>query len=228
MNDSGSTTRYDVRSYNNVPYAFDPNTGLVRKMHASSFTNNPAARQWYFGNLAYGFADGSKWVTPDHITNFDAWDAEYRKNNPKPSAGVRGATTSGFRAPDEIAWDEAYAQAKRAAGYKQGGRFTRIKYFQQGGAMQGDVMSQVQALVQAAAQGDEQATQQITQIMEAAKSGDQQAMQIAQMIQQVVEQMQGQAAAAKWGAKLGYIKSLKYAKGGKACPACEKKVEMKA
>ena len=116
----------------------------------------------------------------------------------------------------------------KAVWKKKGGFMPRLKYFQQGGAMQGDVMSQVQALVQAAAQGDEQATQQITQIMEAAKSGDQQAMQIAQMIQQVVEQMKGQAAAAKWGAKLGYIKSLKYAKGGKACPECEKKVEMKA
>ena len=77
-------------------------------------------------------------------------------------------------------------------------------------------------------QGDQNATQQVNQILEAAKAGDQQAMQIAQMIQQVVEQMQGQATSAKWGTKLGYIKSLKYAKGGKTCPACEKKVEMKA
>jgi hypothetical protein len=27
---------------------------------------------------------------------------------------------------------------------------------------------------------------------------------------------------------LDYIKSLKFAKGGKTCPVCEKKVEMKA
>ena len=44
--------------------------------------------------------------------------------------------------------------------------------------------------------------------------------------------MKGQATAAKWGSKLNYIRSLKYAKGGKACPACEKgapiKVEEKA
>ena len=116
-----------------------------------------------------------------------------------------------------------------AVGWRKfGGRLNRINYFQQGGAMQQDMMSQVQALVQAAAQGDEQATQQITQIMEAAKAGDQQAMQIAQIIQKVIEQMQGQATSAKWGAKVGYIKSLKFAKGGKTCPACEKKVEMKA
>jgi hypothetical protein len=79
-------------------------------------------------------------------------------------------------------------------------------------------------------QGDQKATETVNKIMEAAKAGDQQAVQLAQMIQQVVEQMKGQATTAKWGAKLGYIKSLKYAKGGKACPACEKgkQVEMKA
>ena len=110
--------------------------------------------------------------------------------------------------------------------YKQGGI---MKYFQQGGAApQQNIQQQVEALVQAAAQGDEQATKQITQIMEAAKSGNKQAIQLAQMIQQTIEKMKNQATAAKWGTKLGYIKSLKYAKGGKTCPACEKKVEMKA
>ena len=91
-------------------------------------------------------------------------------------------------------------------------------------------------------QGDQKATQTVNQIMEAAKAGDQQATQLAQMIQQVAKQMQGQATAAKWGAKLSYIRSLKYANGGKACPTCQagapisqdktfkptKKVEMKA
>ena len=113
--------------------------------------------------------------------------------------------------------------------YKQGGIMNRINYFQQGGAApQQDIKAQVTALVQAAMQGDQKATQQVNQIMEAAKAGDQQAMQIAQIMEQVVKELQGQATAAKWGAKLGYIKSLKYAKGGKTCPACEKKVEMKA
>jgi hypothetical protein len=68
--------------------------------------------------------------------------------------------------------------------------------------------------------------------MEAAKAGDKQATQLAQMIQAVVQQMQGQAPSAKWGSKLSYIRSLKYAQGGKACPECEKgaplKVEEKA
>jgi restriction endonuclease Mrr len=120
--------------------------------------------------------------------------------------------------------------AYKAVWKKNGGTMNRINYFQQGGAApQQDIKAQVTALVQAAMQGDQKATQQVNQIMEAAKSGDQQAMQIAQIMEQVVKELQGQATAAKWGAKLGYIKSLKYAKGGKTCPACEaKKVEMKA
>jgi hypothetical protein len=107
--------------------------------------------------------------------------------------------------------------------YKQGGTMNRINYFQQGGAApQQDMQQQVIALVQAAMQGDQKATDTVNKIMEAAKAGDQQAMQIAQMIQQVAQKMQGQATAAKWGSKLNYIRSLKFAKGGKACPACEK------
>jgi hypothetical protein len=113
----------------------------------------------------------------------------------------------------------------------------RIKYFQGGGPVAqqtqaNDIQQQVIALVQAAMQGDEKANQTVTQIMEAAKKGDSQAVQLAQMIQAVVQEMQGQATSAKWGSKLSYIRSLKYAKGGKACPACEKgapiKVEEKA
>ena len=119
--------------------------------------------------------------------------------------------------------------------YKQGGKMNRIKYFQKGGAAQQgaqDMQQQIVALVQAAIQGDEKANQTVNQIMEAAKKGDQQAVQLAQMIQAVVQQMKGQATSAKWGSKLGYIRSLKYAQGGKTCPACEKgapiKVEEKA
>lgn len=97
----------------------------------------------------------------------------------------------------------------------------RINYFQQGGtAPQQDMQQQVVALVQAAMQGDQKATQTVNQIMEAAQKGDPKAVQLAQLIQEVAKQMQGQATAAKWGAKLRYIKSLKYAKGGKTCPAC--------
>lgn len=72
------------------------------------------------------------------------------------------------------------------------------------------LQQQIAQLVQAAMQGDEQATQQIQQIMQAAQQGDQQATQLAQMIQDVAQQMQQQQVqAAKFGAKLNYIKQLK-------------------
>lgn len=119
---------------------------------------------------------------------------------------------------------EAYKRA--LLGHKQGGT---MKYFQQGGAApQQDMQQQIVALVQAAMQGDEKAVSTVNQIIEAAKSGDPQAVQLAQIIQQVLQQMQGQTASARLGAKLNYIRSLKYAKGGKTCQACNKKVEMKA
>ena len=122
------------------------------------------------------------------------------------------------------------AHKRAIAGNKKGGIMNKVNYFQQGGsAPQQDIKTQVTALVQAAMQGDQKATQQVNQIMEAAKAGDQKAMQIAKLMEQVIKELQGQATSAKWGAKLGYIKSLKYAKGGKTCPTCEaKKVEMKA
>lgn len=119
---------------------------------------------------------------------------------------------------------------------KQGGTMNRINYFQQGGAApQQDIKAQVTALVQAAMQGDQKATQQVNQIMEAAKAGDQQAMQIAQIMEQVVKEMQGQAVAAKYGAKLDYLQTLKCGgkakakkkeQGGKVCPVCEQKKQV--
>ena len=122
-----------------------------------------------------------------------------------------------------------YMTNERAKAYmiskKQGGKMNRIKYFQQGGQMQ-DPKQQIMQLVQAAMQGDQKATQTIQQVIQAAEQGDQQAQQIAQMIQQVVQELKGQATMAKWGSKLGYIKSLKYAKGGKTCPECQKEGNM--
>ena len=123
----------------------------------------------------------------------------------------------------------------QAAYQKQGGTMNRINYFQQGGtAPQQDTQQQVIALVQAAMQGDQKATETVNKIMEAAKAGDQQAIQIAQMIQQVAQQMQGQATAAKYGAKLNYLQALKCGgkakakkkeQGGKVCPECEKQLK---
>lgn len=106
---------------------------------------------------------------------------------------------------------------------KQGGV---LNAFQQGGPMvpatagpsgAQDIKTQVMQLVQAAMSGDQAATQQINQIMQAAQQGDAQAAQIAQIINQVAQEMQRQAPAARMGTKLSYIKSLKYARGGKTC-----------
>ena len=93
------------------------------------------------------------------------------------------------------------------------------------------LQQQIVQLVQAAMQGDQQATEQIQQIMQAAQSGDQQAVQLAQMIQSVAQQMQ-QVQAAKFGAKLNYIDTLRgicpqgyetkyFKKGGRLCKTCQ-------
>ncbi len=96
------------------------------------------------------------------------------------------------------------------------------------------LQQQIIQLVQAAMQGDQQATQQIQQIMQAAQQGNQQAVQLAKMIQAVAQQIQQQQTrAAKFGAKLNYIKQLRgicpdgyemkyFKKGGKVCKKCMK------
>lgn len=170
---------------NDHSYAFDPETGKIRKVNEDMFGRVELKEP--------GYEQGPKW----------AEDSEWVDINVLP----------GFK--------------------KQGGTMNRINYFQQGGqAKQQDLQQQVVALVQAAMQGDEKANQTVNQIMEAAKQGDQQAVQLAQMIQAVVQQMKGQTVSAKWGSKLAYIRSLKYAKGGKSCAPCKKrstkKVEEKA
>lgn len=167
------------------------------------------------------YSPGSKNLYNDHTYAYD------------PETGlVRAVDESFIGVPNQrwksgsnwVNWNESFGLK-----HKQGGIMNKIKYFQQGGAApQQDIKAQVTALVQAAMQGDQKATQTVNKIMEAAKAGDKQAVQLAQMIQQVAQQMQGQATSAKWGSKLSYIKSLKYAKGGKACPVCQKKVEEKA
>ena len=166
-----------------------------------------ALHEGWFGNITKGgiYGHGAKWEDED------------------PNAGwVDLRTLPGFQKQGGIIKKQYF---------KQGGTMNRIKYFQQGGPTQQqgaqDIQQQVVALVQAAMQGDEKANQTVTQIMEAAKAGDPQATQLAQLIQQVVQQMKGQATAAKWGSKLNYIRSLKYAKGGKACPECGKSAPLK-
>lgn len=149
----------------------------------------------------------------------------------------------------DITYSPYFSDQILVGGHKNGGilNMNKINYFQEGGAMAPktapaaapakggqDIQAQVMQLVQAAMSGDEQANQAIQQIMQAAQQGDQQAAQIAQMIQEVAKQIQGQAPAAKNGAKLAYIKSLKsgcpagteakyYKKGGTLCKECVSK-----
>ena len=120
--------------------------------------------------------------------------------------------------------------------WKNGGIMNRINYFQQGGTVQNDQANAfmqailqgnseaIGQLIQAANQGDKQATQLIETILREDEKGNQQVTKAAAVIKQLLNQ----TVSAKWGSKLGYIKSLKHAKGGKTCPSCEKKVEMKA
>jgi hypothetical protein len=187
---------------NDHTYAFDPKTGMIRKVKES----------WIFGGPTVGgnnqFAHGSTWIDPRTI------------KNPKLATptGVNAGAGGGI------------------AHRKQGGTMNRINYFQQGGAAQNDQANAfmqailqgnseaIGQLVQAASQGDKQATQLIETILKEDEKGNQQVAKAAAVIKQLLNQ----TVAAKWGAKLGYIKSLKYAKGGKTCPSCEKKVEMKA
>ena len=100
------------------------------------------------------------------------------------------------------------------------------------------IQQQIIQLVQAAMSGDQQATQYIQQVMQAAQQGDQQATQLAQMIQAVAQQLQGQQVqAAKFGAKLNYIRQLRgacpegyeieyFQNGGKPCKRCIAKQKM--
>lgn len=135
---------------------------------------------------------------------------------------------------------------EKTASHRNGGTMNRINYFKNGGQTQNQ-QAQAEAFMKALLQGDPAAAQQLVQsamqkdaasaeliknIFEAEQQGNAQVSKAAQAIRQVMQQMKGQTAYAKWGSKLGYIRSLKYAQGGKTCPACEKgapiKVEEKA
>lgn len=104
--------------------------------------------------------------------------------------------------------------------------------------MDEQAMQQIQQLVVAAMQGNQEAIQMIQQIQQKAQQGDQQSAQLIQIIQQVAQQIQGQQVqAARFGAKLNYIKSLRgqcpegfqleyYKKGGQLCKRCASKKKM--
>ena len=130
---------------------------------------------------------------------------------------------------------------------KQGGTMNRVNYFENGGQTQ-QAKAQEEAFMRALLQGDPAAAQQLVQvaiqnpkssaaqliqnILNEEKRGNTEVGKAAQAIKQAIQQMKGQATSAKWGSKLGYIRSLKYAQGGKTCPTCQTgapvKVEEKA
>lgn len=206
---TGLYGRSDIE--NDHSYAFDEETGMIRKVG-----------EYLLGTPTGKFAEGSQWVHPSFF-----YEDQWLQQNPAPA---KRGPLGGEITPEYKKWfKEMYEPASKTGFKKQGGIMKRINYFQQGGAApKQDIKAQITALVQAAMQGDQKATQQVNQIMEAAKAGNQQAVQLAQLITEVAKQLQGQATSAKWGSKLDYIKSLKFAKGGKTCPICDKKVEIKA
>lgn len=117
---------------------------------------------------------------------------------------------------------------------KQGGTMNKVQYFAGGGQPQAQnqqadafmkaVLSGDQGaigqLIQLANKGDKNATQLIQTILQEEQKGNTQVAKAASVIKQLVN-------SAKWGSKLQYMRSLKYAKGGKSCPVCEQQVEMK-
>ena len=189
---------------NDRTYAFNPETGQIRAVF-ENFTGMPH-NYW---------ATNSEWITPGWMAGPEY---EWKKANPMPAMRnpLGGELTSEYK--QQLS---NYKKAKATGFKKQGGTMNKVNYFQKGGQTQNDIQRQVEALVEAAIAGDQKAAQQVNQIMQAAKQGDQQAAQLAQMIQTAVQKLQGQAVTAKLGAKLQYIKSLKFAKGGKTCKECK-------
>lgn len=104
---------------------------------------------------------------------------------------------------------------------KQGGTMNKVKYFAQGGS----IKEQLRPLVLGVLSKDPDATQRLEQLVK-------QNPQIMEIVKEIAAEeqakAQSQVTSAKWGSKLQYIRSLKFAKGGKSCPVCEQqKVEMK-
>lgn len=190
--------------HNDETYAIDPQTGKIRRLVESG---TGQVKGWASGNAQ--FVDGEDWIDYYNISQLKN---KWLTNNPEPE---RRNPLGGVITQEWKDWNNRYMMASQTGFKKQGGKMNKVKYFQQGGAatQQQDIQQQVIQLVQAAMQGDQEATNTINQIMQAA--------QMAPMIQQVIEQMKGQTTMSKQGSKLGYIRNLKYAKGGKTCPSCQ-------
>lgn len=109
---------------------------------------------------------------------------------------------------------------------KLGGKMNRINYFQQGGQMQQDQEEELKLALtgyvvatKKQPKSEEEVQQLIQEIAMLKQKDPKTYTQLVQLGSQA--QQQQQATMAKWGSKLGYIKSLKYAKGGKTCHSCQ-------
>lgn len=210
-----------AKEENDRTYAVDPETGKMRRVYENwigipynRWSTDPGGEDWFYPSFMAG---------PEY---------EWNKANPMPS--MRGPLGGGLT-PEYEAWLEKYKAAKAAGFKKQGGTMNKVKYFQQGGSMNAQqvlqklaqgiqnqdpqAMQALQDLATKAANGDEQSMQFLTGVQSLAEKGDQAATIIMNAITQMASAQQ--APSAKWGSKLQYIRSLKYAKGGVACPACQ-------
>lgn len=201
----------------------------------------------------YKEATGNNFRTadPEHNKAFDSWISHYYNDNGFDLFGNKYTLRS---VAEEQAAQEAQRKAKLAEraksgatsqGYslaaamntafknKQGGTMNKVKYFSQGGAPTQTTQNQMSPeqelkaavkFLQDVQAGNERAITSLQQIQAAAKKGVPEAQRMMELLAQASKMMKS----AKWGSKLEYIRSLKFAKGGKSCPVCEQqKVEMK-
>lgn len=120
-----------------------------------------------------------------------------------------------------------------------------VNYYQQGGQTQ-DIVGQVidgliqapQEMMQQLAQAGDQANQIIQEIATRAQQGDQKAAQAIQIVQEAIQGQQQAVQAARYGAKLNHLKTLKgecpegyekayFKAGGKVCSKCVKNQKQK-
>lgn len=161
--------------HNDLTYAYDPETGNIRRLHEN-----------WLGNIG------------------DGWS----------SKGATGVVNNG----DWGSLSDMLAQYGITY-KKQGGTMNKVKYFQQGGVA--DIKEQIRPIVKAAMSPDKnQAEQAFAQIQQLVQKNPNLKPVVEAVIKEEQAQAQAQATSAKWGSKLQYIKSLKFAKGGKTCPAC--------
>lgn len=211
----------------NIALGDQNHTGqFVKKGH--KFTQrivfDPNTRKLMYSNLG----NDNKWSDNAYINGKSAFNIWQTPSYPQENGNNNKSTPS--------LWEFTYNKSGGILNYNN---MYYNKYQDGGAAPSGDdQQQQIVALVQAAMQGDDDAQQTIQQIQQAANQGDEQASQMLQVIQQIVQQMQGgqedqsnQTPAARFGAKLNYLRHLKgecpqgthleyFKAGGVLCKKC--------